>query len=401
MKLTATISTALAIGNVLTTGLLIPAPQGPYKTTHQAKELIDHSRPDPWSISHPRRLMISRFDPIPPPECIKTCKIPYMSPLVASSEDEIYNYYLEGSGISWPTGVLAQLELETCCSPKPSTARKKIEYPIVLLGTGLNTTRLFYSATAQRIASKGYIVITMDHPYETDIVEFPDGTVVYGGNVVGDLNNTAPLVRALDIRADDASFILDHESGRVGKGHGRNGRVRAGVVGHSFGGAAAATILSKDSRFAGGVNMDGYMFGPVLDRGIGRDQAFLLWGSVGHNSSVDPSWGEFLATVRGQGQTGKGKANGKGKKKPWIKEVSVRGSGHGSFWDVALIADVAGWRESQSEDFIQAIVGDILGSRVMEIMGEYLDNFLRMAIKGDGEGLLSGPSASYPEVEFL
>ena len=81
--------------------------------------------------------------------------------------------------------------------------------------------------------------------------------------------------------------------------------------------------------------------------------------------------------------------------------MSVRGSGHGSFWDVALIADVAGWRESQSEDFVQGIVGDIVGSRVMEIMGEYLDAFLKMTIKGDGEGLLVGTSEVYPEVEFL
>jgi hypothetical protein len=55
----------------------------------------------------------------------------------------------------------------------------------------------------------GYEVIVMDHPYETDIAEFPNGTIIYGGHVASDPNKNATLEFALDVRtADVPSFWI-------------------------------------------------------------------------------------------------------------------------------------------------------------------------------------------------
>jgi hypothetical protein len=60
---------------------------------------------------------------------------------------------------------------------------------------------------AQEVASQGFTVITLDHPFDTDIVEFPDGFIAYGGNVnFSDINS---VYHALNIRMNDISFVLN------------------------------------------------------------------------------------------------------------------------------------------------------------------------------------------------
>ncbi|KAH8909823.1 hypothetical protein BR93DRAFT_924828 [Coniochaeta sp. PMI_546] len=391
MRLSSILSLAL-LGS-LVTPLLLPQPNGPYNVSLQIEELVDHSRPDPWNASHPRRLMVSRFDPVSPSKCA-SCKVPYMTPLTATSEDAIFSAWMSAYNLTWPVGVLGQLELQVCCTcPTTKSDFRRGTYPIVLLGAGLNTTRLFYSILAQEIASRGYTVITLDHPYETDVVEFPDGTVIYGGKVVGHENGTEQYVHALDIRTNDASFVLNELGVPFVTETDDAGKAKVGYVGHSFGGAAAAAAILNDTRVVGGVNLDGIMFGPVLNAGIGRPgipQSFLLWGSTGHNSSVEESWARFLETVR------------RWDPEQWVKELSLEGSTHGSFWDAGVIADVAGWRSDERlADLVELFCGKLLGSRTMDVFGAYLDAFLGMTLKGESEALLSGPSEEFPEVDFL
>ncbi|KAB5570505.1 hypothetical protein GE09DRAFT_1201551 [Coniochaeta sp. 2T2.1] len=394
MRLTSLILPALT-GSLLTRGLLLPQPQGQYNVSFQNRELVDHARPDPWNSSHPRRLMVSRFDPVPKSRCTP-CTVPYMPPLVASTEDAILVAWMEAYNLTWPTGVLSQLELQVCCNTCSSHPKfTRGDYPIVLLGAGLNTTRHFYSVLAQEIASRGYTVVTLDHPYETDVVVFPDGTAIYGGNVVGHQNETEQYVHALDIRTQDARFVLDTLGVPfVTETNDDPSRAKVGYVGHSFGGAAAAAAMLNDTRVVGGANIDGIMFGPVLNAGIGRpgiQQSFLLWGSEGHNSSVEESWVKFLETV------------GRWDPEEWVRELSLRGSTHGTFWDAGVIADAAGWREDEGlGEMVEVFCGSgIGGRRTMEVLGAYLDAFLGMTLKGEGEGLLSGPSREFDEVEFL
>lgn len=359
---------------------VFPEPDGPFRVTMTSEELVDQARPDPFNSSHPRRLMISRFTPVPRKQCQKTCLVQYMPEVVAREEDANLLAFLKTD--EWPVGILSQLQLQLCCEVRPRC--KKKSYPTLLLGTGLNTTRLFYSAMAKNIASTGYEVIAMDHPYETDIVQFPDGTVIYGGNVPADKNNTGPLIHALDARLRDASFILNELGVQYTTDNPSNSK--AGFVGHSFGGAAAAHTMLNDTRVVAGINFDGLMFGPVLNAGLGRPgipQSFLLWGSEGHNSTVDTAWDQLWKTHDSY-HPGE-----------WMKELGMKGSVHGSFWDMVLIADVAGLRENPP------LYGEVTGARVMEILRAYLRDYFGMALTGKGEGLLAGPDSKYSEVVFV
>jgi pimeloyl-ACP methyl ester carboxylesterase len=325
--------------------------------------------------------MISRFDPIPGNTCYRNQKVPYMPPITAAAEDEILAPY------GWPKGVLGDLGMVFCtvspALPFPSSIDGKAP-PIVLFSPGLNTSRLFYSAIAQEVASKGFTVITIDHPYETDIVEFPDGTVAYGGNV--NKSDISTIYHALDIRMNDVSFVLD----TLGIKYDLGTTPKAVMFGHSFGGAATAAAMMNDTRLRGGVNLDGLMFGGVINAGLGRpgiNQSFILWGSTGHNSSSDADWGKFYSVLGGEGQ--------------WKRELSVKDSVHGSYWDLGLVADVADVRKTLSDDEETLLIGKLPGARVIDVQRDYLHDFFRFVLEGAGEGLLSGPSPKYPEVLFL
>lgn len=298
-----------------------------------------------------------------------------MTSVVAAEEDRILDPY------EWPLGVLGQLELEFC-SPKKSKVSK--DTPIVLFSGGGNTTRFYYSALASEVASRGYTVITIDHPFETDIVEFADGSIAYGGHYSARTNLTFAET-AIAVRAADMSFVLD----TVGLKNRKKDKSLA--FGHSFGGAATAEAMRLDSRIRGGVNFDGLLFGPVVKSGIGRkaraEQSFVLFGAEGHNSTEDPDWHTFWTALEDQ--------------RLWKRELNLKGGAHGAFWDLNLIADVADVRGLFGQYTEEDLLSKLLGKRVYEIVTAYLDDFFQFALGRKDEGLLNGPTAQYPEVEFL
>ncbi|KAJ6441105.1 alpha/beta-Hydrolase [Purpureocillium lavendulum] len=371
MKATSVVVAAAALLPVaaLATNVFVPPKDG-YKVRWESSELIDEGRVDPWNSSHVRRMMISRFSPVP--HCRKTCRVPYMPKAVAAIEDEIINAYLGGAG--WPKDVLSTLELELCCDKhdRRDGAQKHGKFPKILFGTGINTTRLFYSATAQHLASRGYEIIVMDHPYETDVVLFPDGEIVFGGRVGSDPNDTAVLVKGLDVRTADLSFVMNKL--KIPK---------TTYIGHSFGGASAAAALVKEPRLVSGVNLDGELWGPVTTTGVSRP--FLTVGAAGHNATFAPGWTSFFKTMD--------------EKHPDVfsKLLNVNDTLHNSFWDMSLVADIANLRGNEQ---LLAFFGKATGTRVMDVLKGYLLDFVKFTLLGKDEGLLKGPSPRFPDVTF-
>ncbi|KAF2648634.1 hypothetical protein K491DRAFT_551547, partial [Lophiostoma macrostomum CBS 122681] len=279
--------------------------------------LVDESQLDPYNSSHLRRIMVSRFDPIPKDLCNLT-RVPYFPPATAALEDEILASY------EFPR-ILSHFSLEICAPGKnhsyPVTGGYN-EFPIVLYSPGLNTTRLFGSSIAQQIASYGFTTITIDHPYDVDVVEFPNGDVILGGRVITPTatnSSTASVEHALEIRAQDVSFVLDTL--------GMSDEQGAMMFGHSFGGAATATSMLRDKRIRAGVSLDGGMFGPVLNTSLGSAEAHQ---NDGHNTTSDGTWGQFWSALEASPYV------------DYAKVMSINGSSHDSYWDLAVVADTAG-----------------------------------------------------------
>ena len=344
---------------------LFPVPEG-YKVQRINTELVDSSRIDPFNSSHPRRMMVSQFKPVT--DCKKTCITPYMTPKMAQIQDEILTDYL--GDIGWPSGILAGLETELCCE---STGSDKRKFPKILFGTGLNTTRTWYSSVAQHHAALGYEIIVMDHPYETDVVQFPDGEIIFGGAIGRDDDDVEQLQFGLDVRTDDVKFVLDHFK-----------ICKTVYIGQSYGGAAAATAMLDEPRIAAGVNLDGILWGRVVDAGVPRP--FLQFGQVVHND-LDPSWAQFWKAMD--------------EKHPdvWTRELMLEDSVHGSFYDQSVLGDVTGLREN--EELVNGFFGNVTGERVMKVLRAYLGDYIEFAMGEGDEGLLSGESEEWPDVKFL
>jgi len=55
-----------------------------------------------------------------------------------------------------------------------------------------------------------------------------------------------------------------------------------------MGGAALANAMITDERFAGVINMDGWLYPPLTTQGL--DKPFMLFGEATHTHFDDPSW---------------------------------------------------------------------------------------------------------------
>jgi hypothetical protein len=158
--------------------LVVASHPGPFAVAMGVKTLTDQGRADPFNATEKRRVLLSVFWPVTGPfNCSSQDIIPYMPPDTSAS----YAPLAESAGL--PGNLFESFQLEFCKPSLQSTGCKvrkgKVpRFPLVLFSPGLGESRLLYSVTAKSIAAQGYIVATIDHPYDAEVVEFPDGSVV-------------------------------------------------------------------------------------------------------------------------------------------------------------------------------------------------------------------------------
>lgn len=139
---------------------------------------------------------------------------------------------------------------------------------------------------AEELASRGAIVIALDHPYDSAIAELDDGRTVGSDlTTTGDDARDQALadgwagVRAADIRAVIDKLVRPGERlpalAAVDPG-------RVIAAGHSLGGAAAIEAARLDPRIRGVVDIDGMPRSPA-GAGLGRPAVFVVSGDADPN----------------------------------------------------------------------------------------------------------------------
>ena len=347
-------------------------------------ELVDKTRNDPFAPDQrPRIIMVSVFYPVAHGSACHPQNVDYMPPATAQFEDQAFASY----GV--PNGTFESLRISTCRSKDSiCTTRSRCSgYPLVLFSPGLGASRLLYSGIAQGVASSGYIVVTIDHPYDADVVELTNGTLILAANI----STSAQIELAVSTRAQDASFVLDQLSSvdiaeRLVPGAAACGGVNTSHVamfGHSLGGATTAVAMLHDPRIAGGLNMDGSFYFRSADANKTLNRPFLIFENQNHTRQSDPTWAEFWPRLTA-----------------WKRELRLAQSQHDTFTDFPLLVRITGLVDSLGPQ-LGEILGTLDGTRVLEIVETYVAAFVDFVMTGKLPSVLKGPSVLYPEVTFV
>lgn len=131
-------------------------------------------------------------------------------------------------------------------------------HPVIVLSPGNATNVAFQASLAEELASHGYIVVGVDHPFHATGVVLADGSVAT-------YREGAPVAR-VEERVADIRFVLDRlaDLDRGGPWVGRLDLERVGIIGHSLGGIAAVEACKADARLRACANIDGQMAGGPL-----------------------------------------------------------------------------------------------------------------------------------------
>jgi dienelactone hydrolase len=396
---------------------VLPQPTGPYPIGRTTLHLIDDDRRDPWNQGRARELMATVTYPARRADRYPRSR--WFSPALAA--------LLEESLAAPPTSLTpgsvnltrARAHSRAEAPVERPPGRRARGWPVVLFSPGGGTSREENTAQSEDLASRGYVVVSLDHTYEAPVVEFPGGRVA---RQIAEFQSTDMKVRrvvfkrAIDARVADTRFVLDRlaeldrgrnpdaDRRRLPAGLGRALDLsRVGMFGYSYGGYTAGETMVHDRRIDAGINLDGamahgfglsedwpYLPGEVVMRGL--DRPFMLFGSEGHNHlrtgdfavGGDPSWRDFWSNQCG-----------------WRLDVTLRGSAHGSFQDLQTggpqIAEALGLPPATFEP----LIGTVDPDRSIAAQRAYIGAFFDLDLRHRDGHLLDGPSPQFPEIEFV
>jgi dienelactone hydrolase len=262
----------LAVGTALIIGLpavtrwqasrerTLPAPAGPYTVGRTSFAWRDTSRLDPLAPDSTAKREMFAWAWYPADSAAGAVQAPYLPEAWlrqlrrGRSEqrlDRVRGHALEGAPVS----------------------NAEARFPVLIFAPGAGMQPTHYTALAEEVASHGYVVIAVTHPYSTPAVVFPDGRVLRREQ------SRVPFsfVAMVPVFGADLVSTLDHVVAEHARGDAFFARLdtaRVGVFGHSFGGAAAAEACRRDRRLRAGMDLDGSVFGDAMTNGV--PQPFLL-----------------------------------------------------------------------------------------------------------------------------
>lgn len=152
----------------------------------------------------------------------------------------------------------------------PNNVSKK--FPILFFLHGFGVSRYSYITIIEDLVSKGFVVISIDSPH-SGLMVLPNG------EVINTLYDGKPIVKC-ESMAKDVSFVYDWIKNSKDEKFIKLISIidfsKAGVVGHSLGGAAALEICRIDNRFSACIDLDGDPLGKVEEVGLNKPTLILL-----------------------------------------------------------------------------------------------------------------------------
>ena len=235
----------------------LPVPGGPYAVGSQVFRWTDPDRDEP-ATDDPhdhRNVVVQAWYP------------------AQAGEEGSRPGYIDGLGRlpSWvsliPGLAMRRYDrIDTHARTDAPVATQRARWPVVLFSPGYGASRAFYSGLLADLASRGFVVLALDHPYESPVVELAEGRLATPIErfLPGDPDRTRYMSALQGVRAADLRYVAD----RVGRPDAFGARLsprldpgRIAAIGHSFGGASAVEAAMGDARIRAVANLDGTLYG--------------------------------------------------------------------------------------------------------------------------------------------
>jgi dienelactone hydrolase len=354
-SLTPAIQSALAGQRTAT----VPRPVGPSIIGTRVMELVDPTRDDPYVANGAKRDLLVRF--WYPASIDEGCKpAEYTTP-------RIWNYFSHLVGVSLP-----RVKTNSCLDA-PITEGA---HPVIVFTHGYTGTFTDYTFLFEDLASRGYVVASVNHTYEATAVDFPDGRFVKSvlGSHLGKTvrNDEQALSFAVSVRLSDLKFIMNElerlNASAESPFGGQLDMSRVAVAGHSLGGLTALLDLEQEPRLRASVIIDAAVPDSLFNP-INKPVLMLAAGAERWSDDECRLWDE----LRG----------------PRFA-VNLRASEHVTPSDaVWLVKGVIKTGPAGPEKTIGAI-------------RDYVAAFLDVNLRGKpSDPLLTGPSADYPYADVI
>jgi dienelactone hydrolase len=162
----------------------------------------------------------------------------------------------------------------------------KDKFPVLIFSSGLRGTLDTNTIQCEELASHGYIVISISHPYNNAVVEFSNGKIIE--QLDFDSNNIEQwdlfCKRSAKIWLEDSIFVLNKLEDLCKKKdsffYNKFDMNKIGAFGHSMGGSTALQLCKIDKRIKAAVNIDGSDFGPNKIENLNKPIMIMCNGNV-------------------------------------------------------------------------------------------------------------------------
>lgn len=245
----------------------LPTPRGPHQIGMRTFTLIDTHRTEHYATDKksPREILVNVWYPA---HVTNEKRVHYTADfkyLVAHNEGVDAQKYAYVDTIT------------TNAYDNPPMADVQAQYPGIIFSPGSSSPATTYAALCEELASQGYIVFGINHPYMCAHLTFHDGHIVKVDPVFTDstrsLDDWALLLdKEIETWVADINYLMHqlktNSYERLDANH-------MGIFGHSFGGAAATLCAERSNDYKAVINIDGWLFGALQQQPYVTPYMFL------------------------------------------------------------------------------------------------------------------------------
>jgi hypothetical protein len=352
----------------------LPHPDGPYPVSRKTFVWTDGTRLEDASIPDrsARHLAVFVFYP-----SAVTGKPAEYYPGLATLDDNPSVAGLRAQFFgSWKD--IRDGKVETNISDNSPIAESDKPFPVLLFSPGLSVPALAYSIQLAELASHGYVIFALDHPYDTAFVQLRDGrSISFADRHAPKGPPNAALFRIDAEREDvwtrDTQFAL-RQVRKVNLEDDvfelRLDLSKIGVFGHSMGGRVAVQACQVMKDVSACLNQDGGLFG--VDFRSGEVIPFVTEHASTNGSllNIDVPIHLSPGDVDAEGERLFNAWQAKKSKllqdfllqnaKPTYSVVSRRsGLAHGSFMDVRVLNELSDHKDPENSLADLALINEL------------------------------------------